>query len=214
MYIYEFLPQFDDTFDTLEMIRVSIFPCSSLCIGCLKSWEKRCNPRKEIYERRSNSRESIRNASYRHPEVYAVMFAYSSSCQLPSSPPFPSFSGSPGSHSGLVFCWLVNKYYSQKSSNIVKQLYANILYSNTHTHTRFPSGSDSKESTCSAGDLSSIPGLGRSPQEENGNPLQYSCLGIPSTEEPGGLQSMELQRVRHNQVTNTFTYTYTYVKSN
>ena len=37
---------------------------------------------------------------------------------------------------------------------------------------------------------------------------------IPWTEEPGGLQSMELQRVRHNQVTNTFTYTYTYVKSN
>ena len=29
---------------------------------------------------------------------------------------------------------------------------------------------------CNAGDLSSIPGLGRSPGEGNGNPLQYSCL--------------------------------------
>ena len=35
---------------------------------------------------------------------------------------------------------------------------------------------DGKESICSAGDLSSIPRLGRSPGEGNGNPLQYSCL--------------------------------------
>ena len=42
----------------------------------------------------------------------------------------------------------------------------------------FPGGSDSKESACNAGDLGSVPGLGRSPAEENGNPLQYSCLEI------------------------------------
>ena len=40
----------------------------------------------------------------------------------------------------------------------------------------FPSGSDSKETACNAGDLGSIPGLGRSLGEGNGNPLQYSCL--------------------------------------
>ena len=40
----------------------------------------------------------------------------------------------------------------------------------------FPGGSDSKESVCEVGDLGSIPGLGRSPGEENGNPRQYSCL--------------------------------------
>ena len=40
----------------------------------------------------------------------------------------------------------------------------------------FPGGSDGQESVCNAGDLSSIPGLGRSPGEGNGNPLQYSCL--------------------------------------
>ena len=34
-----------------------------------------------------------------------------------------------------------------------------------------------KESTCNAGETGSIPGLGRSPGEGNGNPLQYSCLG-------------------------------------
>ena len=36
-----------------------------------------------------------------------------------------------------------------------------------------------KESACSAGDLDSIPGLGRSPGEGNGNPLQNSCLKNP-----------------------------------
>ena len=40
----------------------------------------------------------------------------------------------------------------------------------------FPGGSDGKESACSAGDLGSIPGLGRSPEEGNGYPLQYSGL--------------------------------------
>ena len=41
----------------------------------------------------------------------------------------------------------------------------------------FPGGSDGKESTCNAGDLGSIPGLGRSPGEENSYPLQYSAKG-------------------------------------
>ena len=39
----------------------------------------------------------------------------------------------------------------------------------------FPGGSDSKASVCNTGDPGSIPGLGRSPGEGNGNPLQYSC---------------------------------------
>ena len=40
----------------------------------------------------------------------------------------------------------------------------------------FPCDSAGKKSTCNAGDLGSIPGLGRSPGEENGYPLQYSGL--------------------------------------
>ena len=43
----------------------------------------------------------------------------------------------------------------------------------------FPGGSAGKESTCNAGDLGSIPGLGRAPGEGNHNPLQYSCLENP-----------------------------------
>ena len=56
----------------------------------------------------------------------------------------------------------------------------------------FPVGSDGKVSACSAGDVSSIPGEG------NGNPFQYSYLGNPWTEEPGGTQSIGSQRIRHN----------------
>ena len=45
-----------------------------------------------------------------------------------------------------------------------------------HHYLAFPGGSDGKESVCHVGDLGWIPGLGRSPGEGNGNPLQYSCL--------------------------------------
>ena len=56
-------------------------------------------------------------------------------------------------------------------------------------------GSVVKNPPANAGDLDSIPGLGRSPGKGNGNPLQDSCLEIPRTEEPGRLQSMGSQRV-------------------
>ena len=42
--------------------------------------------------------------------------------------------------------------------------------------TGFTGGSEDKASACNTGDLGLIPGLGRSPGEGNGNPLQYSCL--------------------------------------
>ena len=49
----------------------------------------------------------------------------------------------------------------------------------------FSGGSDGKESACNVGHLDSIPGLGRSPGEGHGNPLQYSCL-----EKPHGQRSL------------------------
>ena len=58
----------------------------------------------------------------------------------------------------------------------------------------FPGGSAVKESTRNSGDVSSIPGWGRSPGGGNGNPLQYS----PWMEEPGRLQSMGSERVGHD----------------
>ena len=47
----------------------------------------------------------------------------------------------------------------------------------------FPGGLDGKESACNAGDPGSNPGSERSPGEENGNPLQYSCLENPMDRE-------------------------------
>ena len=54
------------------------------------------------------------------------------------------------------------------------------------------------ESAYNAGDLGSAPGLGRSPGGGYGDPLQYSCLENPMDRGAGGLQSIVLQRVRHN----------------
>ena len=63
----------------------------------------------------------------------------------------------------------------------------------------FPGGSDGKESTCNAGDLGWIPGLGRSPRGGHGKPLQYSCLENPHGQVTlVGLQSMGLQRTGHD----------------
>ena len=44
----------------------------------------------------------------------------------------------------------------------------------------FPGGSEGRESACNAGDLGLIPGLGRSPGEGNGNPIQFFCQGNPT----------------------------------
>ena len=63
----------------------------------------------------------------------------------------------------------------------------------------FPDDSVVKNPSASAGDPGSLPGLGRALGEGPGNPLHYSCLDL-WTEEPGGLQPMGLQRVRHDSV--------------
>ena len=63
----------------------------------------------------------------------------------------------------------------------------------------FPGGSVVENLPANAvdtGDAGSIPGLGRSPKGGNGNPLQYFCLENSWTEEPGGLQSTESQKIR------------------
>ena len=61
--------------------------------------------------------------------------------------------------------------------NIIKPMYDNsIVNIITQWRKGFPCGSAGKESACNVGDLGSIPGLGRSPGEGNGYPLQYSGL--------------------------------------
>ena len=59
-------------------------------------------------------------------------------------------------------------------------------------------GLDGKESARNAGDVGSILGLGRTPEEGTATHSSVLAWRIPRTEEPGGLQSMGSQRVRHD----------------
>ena len=68
---------------------------------------------------------------------------------------------------------------------------------------RLPRWLSSKESPCNAGEcallnVGSIPGSGRAPEKEMATHSSVLAWEIPWTEEPGGLQSMESQRFRHD----------------
>ena len=65
----------------------------------------------------------------------------------------------------------------------------------------FPGSSVGKELACSAGDLGSIPGLGRSPEGGNGNPLQYSCMENPIERGVWRATVHGVTRVRHDLAT-------------
>ena len=79
-----------------------------------------------------------------------------------------------------VLCEAISNHSSSKAisglTTIVHDLYQS---NNIYFYLMGFPGGFSKESACTAGDLGSIPGLGRSPGEGNGNPLQCSCLGNP-----------------------------------
>ena len=65
----------------------------------------------------------------------------------------------------------------------------------------FPHSSVGKEYACNAGDLGLIPGLGRSPGERNGNPLQYSCLENSMDRGAWWATIHGVARVRHDLAT-------------
>ena len=88
----------------------------------------------------------------------------------------------------MLFHSLLRRYISEKSK--------------LHKY----SGSDGKESACSVGNPGLIPTLGRSPGEGEWLPTPVLLPGeSPQTEEPGGLQFMGWQRVRHDWASNTHT---------
>ena len=64
--------------------------------------------------------------------------------------------------------------------------------------TMFPGGSDVKELVCNARDSDSIPELGSTLEKQMATHSSILAFRIPWTEEPGGLQSMGLQRVEHS----------------
>ena len=72
----------------------------------------------------------------------------------------------------------------------------------------FPGGSEDKASACNAGKPGSIPGLGRSPGEGNGNPLQYSCLEKPM--DRGAWQATVHGVAKSRTRLSNFTFTFTF----
>ena len=76
----------------------------------------------------------------------------------------------------------------------------------------FPGGSDSKKSACNAGDPGSIPGLGRSPGEGNGYPLQYS--GLENSTDRGACWATVCGVTKSQTLTSQSEYTYEEVTEN
>ena len=103
----------------------------------------------------------------------------------------------------MLYCCSNDEFVmtSPKHSNIL-YVCSNLPIFSINSHQGFPGGSDGKDSAGYTGDLGSIPGSGRSPGGGRGYPLQYSCLKIPKTEDPHGLQLMGSQRVGHYWATN------------
>ena len=98
----------------------------------------------------------------------------------------------------MYFCFLPQKVSEHVTHD---QSMGNVGYQNYYTLRHlmgFPAGSDGEKSACSAGDLGLIPGSGRSPGEE-WHPTPIFLPGeSPRAEEPGGIQSTGVQRVRHD----------------
>ena len=109
----------------------------------------------------------------------------SSSSWRPGPGWIPLSQGAEGRNRGLVFVTNSHILLSSKP------------FDSDSTAVRVPGGPGVKNMPANAGDsgdVSSVPGSGRSPEGGNGNPLQYSCWEVSWTEEPGGLQSLGSQR--------------------
>ena len=89
---------------------------------------------------------------------------------------------------------------SQSSSPIMQYTILQVLFGPLHFNL-VPGGSDGKASAYNVGDLGWIPGLGRSPGEGNGNPLQYSCLENPMDKGAWWATVHGVARARHNLAT-------------
>ena len=103
-----------------------------------------------------------------HSFLYFYFWLYHVACEIlvawPGIKPKPSAvtTGSPN-------CWTVGKSLSVVLWGFFQRDFMRHIQG----------GSMVKNTPTNAGDVGSIPGLGRSPEEGNGNPLQYSCLGNP-----------------------------------
>ena len=83
----------------------------------------------------------------------------------------------------LILCNVGVIFYLFLALSFLSSIYFSLSLQFPQVKTDFPGGSDSTVSAYNVGDPGSIPGLGRSPGEGNGNPLQYSCLENPMDRE-------------------------------
>ena len=82
----------------------------------------------------------------------------------------------------ILWCPFIHQELTQRSNSPTSGGYCRKFQFNLNALGRqhcFPHSSVGKESVCNAGDPGLTPGSGRSPEEGNGNPLQYSCLENP-----------------------------------
>ena len=103
--------------------------------------------------------------------------------------------------------WNEQKLFSMKSAFTTQPSSLFCIYFVNAEIMGFLGGSDSKESSCNAEDLDLIPKSGRSPEEGNGNPLQYSCLGNLMDRGAWWATVHGVAKSWNNWVTNTFTFT-------
>ena len=106
--------------------------------------------------------------------------------------------GSPASQADSLLTELWGKPCSSRDT-IVTETNSHVI--SQILNLGFPGSLFDKETACSAGDLGSIPGSGRSPGERNGNPLQYSCLEKPMDRGVWRATVHGVTRVRHDLAT-------------
>ena len=112
--------------------------------------------------------------------------------------------------------WCCNKHCGTCifSFILLKQIFLFIYLFDYAGSWGFPGGSDGKESSYNAGDLCLIPGLGSSPGEGDGNPLQYSFLENSMDGRTWWAIVMGLQRVGHNGILLSYKKEFIWVSSN
>ena len=120
---------------------------------------------------------------------YGVCLNQESPCNK-DDPPKPQFQAVRVHTCGLFF---------PASKSVTRRVSFNLIWQRSWGAPLFPGGSDGRASLYNAGDLGSIPGSGRFPEEGNGNPLQYSCLENPMDGRAWcRLLRMRSQRVGHD----------------